>query len=186
MTKAELLKELSTTLFITKVQRLCALAESERLAVNDLLDYSFYPQKEIAFRAAWVLEYIELNFPQRFVPVLDHFLAGYQKQHKPSCQRHYTKIMMRLTEKSTSTIYQFNLRDYNFETIVDTTFEWLINPKTPIAVKVNCIEILVNLRKQFDWIEEELKAQIVFLLKDGGPAIQSRGKRMLKVLSRGL
>lgn len=183
MTKDELVTELSTTLFKVKVQKLCSLAEREEFAVNDLLDCCFYPREGIAFRAAWVLDNIELNCNRRFVPVLTSFLAGYQKQKNFSCQRHYTKIMMRLTGKNASAIYQLELCNYNFETIIDTTFEWLINPKTPIAVKVNCIEILVNLRTKSDWIGEELKAQIEFLLKDGGPAIQSRGKKMLKLLS---
>jgi hypothetical protein len=90
--------------------------------------------------------------------------------------------MIYLTKHNSLSIFQFKTRDFNFEPIIDTTFEWLINPKTPIAVKVNCIEILVNLRSKSDWIEEELRAQIEFLLKDGGPAVQSRARKMLEVL----
>ena len=183
MTKSELIQEISTTLFKAKLQKLCALVGNEDSALVDLLDCCFHPQKEIAFRAAWILESVETQYPQRFIPILDPFLTGYQKQRNFSCQRHYTKIMMRLTQKNSPSIYQCKLHNFNFEPIIDTTFEWLINPKTPVAVKVNCIEILVNLRSKSDWIADELKAQIEFLLKDGGPAIQSRGKKMLKVVS---
>jgi hypothetical protein len=33
------------------------------------------------------------------------------------------------------------------EAIIETTFEWMINPQTPVAVKVNCIDVLYNLKK---------------------------------------
>ena len=182
MTQEELLKELASTLFTEKVRTLSYKIRNNKLAIHDLLAYCYNPKKQLAFRAAWVLEYTVFSFAQSFLSVLNDFLAGYIIQKNLSCQRHYTKIIIYLTKHNSLSIFQFKVRDFNFEPIIDTTFEWLINPKTPIAVKVNCIEILVNLRSKSDWIEEELKAQIKFLLKDGGPAVQSRGRKMLKVL----
>ena len=59
-------------------------------------------------------------------------------------------------------------------------FEWLINLATPVAVRVNCLDILLNLRNEFPWIKEELQAQIEFYLRDGSPAMQSRGRKILR------
>ena len=61
-------------------------------------------------------------------------------------------------------------------------FEWLINPHTPVAVRVNCMDVLYYMSPQFPWIKEELLAQIEFYLKDGSAALQSRGKGLLKKL----
>jgi hypothetical protein len=182
MTKNELLKELSATLFKAKVQKLADLAQSDDLSVAHLVELSFYPQKEIAFRASWVLEHLELNAVDKFLPHLENFIQRYLEQENKSCQRHFTKIMMRITDKKAPDLYKLKLKDYDFEAAVNTTFEWLIHPKTPIAVRVNCMEILFNLHLKFDWIRDELEQQIVFSLRGGGPAVQSRGKKLLALM----
>lgn len=68
------------------------------------------------------------------------------------------------------------------EQIIETTFDWLIDPQTPVAVKVNCMDILLNFGKEQRWIPDELRSQVQFLLKDGSAAVQSRGKRILMKL----
>lgn len=73
---------------------------------------------------------------------------------------------------------------YDMEPVVEKTFEWLICPRTPVAVRVNCMDILFNLKQEFPWIEEELKAQVTFFLHDGSAAMQSRGKAVLRKLKR--
>jgi len=68
--------------------------------------------------------------------------------------------------------------------IIGTTFEWMVYPQTPVAVKVNCMDVLYNLKEIDGWIADELRAQIEFQLKDGSAALQSRGRKVLKKLSR--
>ena len=145
MSKEELLKEISTTLSKVKAEKLAALGGKNTFSIGDLIELSFYPRKEIAFRAAWILEFIEVNYPERFLPFLEKFLNRYPIQKNRSCQRHYTKIVMHLTNRKASENYQLKMRNYDLESIIETTFEWLIDKKTPIAVQVNCMEILCNL-----------------------------------------
>jgi hypothetical protein len=70
----------------------------------------------------------------------------------------------------------------NREQLVEITFDWLIDPETPVAVKVNCMDILFPFAKEQSWIKDELRSQVQFLLNDGSAALQSRGKRILKKL----
>ena len=183
MNKSALLKEISGTLVRAKVERLSAIISKSDFPISDLLDLTFYPQKEIAFRAAWILEYLVLTDLENFRPDVVKFLECYPQQTNQSCRRHFAKILANMTAPK----HAKNLwipECYNMDPIVEKTFEWLIDPKTPVAIKVYCMEVLFNLHPQFPWIREELEAEIIFLLHDGQAALQSRGKAILKKLSR--
>lgn len=181
MNKEKLLEAILATLVKTKVEKLAALGGAQAYSLKDLLDLTFYPRRPIAFRAAWVLEYVQVNFPERFLAVRDEFLQRYPAQKNPGCRRHYAKIVMHLStpdwaQKGVS-------RAYDWQSVIEATFDWLADPKTPVAVKVYCMDILFNLRGEADWIGDELRAQTEFLLRDGSAAIQSRGHAILKKLA---
>lgn len=175
MNKEQLLKELTFPLSKKKVNQFVL---SDLCSAEDLMDLSVYPHRKIAFHAAWVLEYLIYSNPERFKNVYANFLSFYLVQKNLSCQRHFTKILMLLTESSNRHL----LENIDLEKLTERTFELLIDTLTPIAVKANCMNILFNMREVFTWITEELKEQVLFLLKNGTPAIQSRGKNILKRL----
>lgn len=177
MTKDDLLEALKQTLLKKKMQKLTDLCIRESYSYRDLIDLTFYIEEEIAFRAAWILEGCVERFPERFVPEIPYFLECYPRQHNNSCRRHYTKIMIRLLKTMPA------LTEARTEQIIETTFEWIAGDKVPVAVKANCMTILFMLRTKSDWIEDELKAQIEFLMKNGTAAIESRGKKILSMLA---
>ncbi|HEY1024872.1 MAG TPA: hypothetical protein VGE26_06885 [Sphingobacteriaceae bacterium] len=172
MPEEELLKLLEGTMNKTRVQELAEVAVLVD-SVSDLLELTFYTKREIAFRAAWVLEHLASLETDRFTEHVPDFLERYLKQGNQSCRRHYTKILMLLLKRRNSVAL-------NNTGVIDATFEWLIDPQTPVAVKVNCLDILFMLQNQYDWIADELTAQIEFFLKDGSPAMQTRGKKILR------
>lgn len=183
MDKPALLKEISGTLSKGDIDRLSISLYETDFPLNDLIDLTFYPQKEVAFRAAWVLEGLGLTNLEAFRPYVVKFLDLYPQQTNQSCRRHFAKILANLTAPK----HERSLwipESYNMVSVVEKTFDWLIDHQTPVAVKVYCMEVLFNLRQHFPWIREELEAEIIFMLHDGKPAIQSRGKAILKKLSR--
>lgn len=186
MTANELFKTLSATLGKVQVQELAAQAEAGQLKMHDLLSLSF--QKEhpsVAFRAAWVLEEVVYTFPDSFVPYLPEFIERLPEQQNLSCQRHFSKILMRCTDPKTGISFRTAWQAIpDREQVVETIFDWLISPRTPVAVQVNCLDVLLHLQAEFDWIKEELKAQVEYLLRDGSAAMQSRGRKVLKKVSR--
>ncbi|HEX8377158.1 MAG TPA: hypothetical protein VF602_05025, partial [Pedobacter sp.] len=170
MTKEEFLKEISQTLFKVEAEKLASLF-AETQAINQLLELTFYPKKEIAFRVAWILETVYYKNPQAFVIHLDDFKSAYCQQKNLSCQRHFTNIMMDITSPK-SKVYERIVNTSDFEAVTETTFEWLIGPKTPVAVQANCLDILYNLSGRYDLIKDELVFQTEHLLKNGSAAIQ--------------
>ena len=145
-----------------------------------------YDQQDasVAFRAAWALEYIATHYPERFVPVFMDFLFRLPSQGNPSCQRHFTKILMLITHAKAPERYRDLYLRADRERLVETIFGWLIEPQTPVAVQVNCLDILFNMTPEFPWIKDELKQQTEFFLRDGSAAMQSRGKKILAKLKK--
>jgi len=169
-----------------RIPDLSALGEDARVPMAELHEFCYDEQNpKLAFRAAWLLEYIATHHPERFMKVSDVFMARLASQKNPSCQRHFTNILRHLTHKRAPTPYQGLLRSINREQLVETVFNWFIDPHTPVAVQANCMDVLLHMSGEFEWIRDELKLQIEFLLRDGSAAIQSRGKKTLEKLSRG-
>ena len=183
MTKEEILQEISQTLNKSKADKLASLSANTE-DIKQFLVLTFYPEKEIAFRCAWILENVYFKNPSNFLPLLDEFISAYSLQKNMSCQRHFTKMMMDITSPDNK-LYPLAVETGNdFEAVAETTFEWLINPRTPIAVQANCLDILFNFSGRYEWIKDELVSQTEFLLKNGSAAIQSRGNRVLAKLNR--
>ncbi|MGK6352410.1 hypothetical protein [Parapedobacter sp. DT-150] len=138
----------------------------------------------LAFRAAWVLEYVVAHHPDQFLPIFDDFITRLPEQENPSCQRHFTKILMYITDPKTAGAYRDAWEKVDRPCVVETVFGWLIDAETPVAVQVNCMDILFNMSREFDWITEELEQQIRFLMRGGSAAVQSRGRKLLNKLKK--
>ncbi|WP_207425334.1 hypothetical protein [Pedobacter sp. SYSU D00535] len=180
MNREELVSELEKALTKAKVEKLATVAAKSPESVRSLISLSLYELETVAFRASWILEQIFFCYPESFFPNCSHFLNYYPQQRNSSCQRHYTKIMMTLTKDRAPVIFTH----HQVDVIVEASFRWLIDEQTPVAVRVNCMDVLYNLRDCEDWIGEELRAQIVYQLKDGSAAMQSRGRKILERLKK--
>jgi hypothetical protein len=182
LTPDELLKEISTAMGKIKVVKLAAMIKKEQFALRDLTDLTFHPDKNIAFRAAWILENAFLQKPESYLNDMDYLLSRISDVKHPGCQRHYAKIVMHITSPKTPASIKEKLAQIDFEHIIERLFDWLIDPKTKIAVKVFAAQALFNVRERYPWIAEELASQVQFLMRNGSAAIQSRGKKLLAQL----
>lgn len=184
MNNQQLQKALSQTLTKADVQQLATLACKGNISTSELLELCFETANpSVAFRAAWVLENVEADQPEVFLPHLPAFIRSLPQQQNASGRRHFTNILLRYTNPKASALRReawATIADR--EQVVETVFEWVILPETPVAVRVNCLDILLFLSTEFAWIKEELREQTEFYLKDGSPAMQSRGRRILKRL----
>jgi len=163
----------------TKVNKLVVILKERNFALRDLIDTTFNIDKTIAFRAAWLLENVFLADPGFYLTDLDYLLKRFKDVTYPSCQRHYAKIMMHITSPKAHVQIKEQIQSTDMEPVIEQCFDWMINPKVLIAVKVHAAEALFNLRGRYPWIAEELANQLQFLMKNGSAAIQARGKKLL-------
>jgi hypothetical protein len=182
LTQDGLVKEISKTLVKTKVLKLSLILEKQNFSLRDLVEVTFHPDKQIAFRAAWILENLFLKNPEAFADELGYLLSRVNDVNNPGCQRHYAKIIMHITAPKAPASIREKLAETDLEPIAGRLFDWMIDPKVLVAVKVFAAQALFNMRKRYPWINDELGEQIKFLMRNGTAAIQSRGRKLLSAL----
>ena len=177
MTYDEKLAFLSVTLRSFEVADF-SLDILQGITLSDLLNISLEKDKKIAFRAAWVFETIVLKNTALLKSVLPQFLDNLKKQTNWSCLRSYTKVLLFLTSKKNK---EYTLGNEAEEEIIEYSFQWMIDPPCPVAVLVNCLDILNNLRKKHPWVQEELRAQINYFQRTKpSPALMSRTNKIMQ------
>jgi len=182
LTKDGLVREISKTIVKTKVEKLTAILDKQQFALRDLVDLTFHKDSNIAFRAAWILENLFLKKPETYIDELEYLVSRIKDINYPGSKRHYAKIMTHITAKKAPAPIKQKLETIGLEPVVEKLFDWLIDPKVLVAVKVFASEALFNLRIRYPWIDEELKEQVKFLMRDGSAAMQTRGKKLLSKL----
>lgn len=182
LTKDELLSEISKTIEKIKVVKLTAILKKQNFSLHDLIDITFNENKNIAFRAAWLLENLFLQSPEIYIDELEYLIPKIPGIKNPGCKRHYAKIMMHITMPKTNGAIKDRLAKINLELLTEQLFDWMIDPKVLVAVKVFVAQTLFNLRYRYPWIKDELAEQLKFLMRNGTAAIQTRGNKLLAKL----
>lgn len=179
LSRDELLKLISNTIGKTKVLELSSILNNQQFNLRDLIGLTFDTNKDIAFRSAWILENTFFKDQALYENDLEYLLSRIKDVKYASCQRHYAKILSHLTQHKTIPSIKNKIQNIDMEPIVEKCFDWMIDPKVKVAVKVFAADVLFNLHNRYSWIAEELANQIKFLMRNGSPAIQSRGKKLL-------
>jgi hypothetical protein len=182
--RQKLAEQINQTLGKDKVLQLTSALLAEPTAGTDLLALTFHPKKEIAFRAAWILENLFLADVFSYVNNIDELVANLPLVKNESSLRHYFKILIQLTDKRIDKQIAQKISAMDMEPVISRCFDLLIDEDSPIALKVFAMELLYNLRHREDWITETLIGQIQLLMEDGGPGIRARGRDVLRKLMR--
>jgi hypothetical protein len=180
MDKTQLIKKITTTIGKVKVLELGKILTEKRFNLRDLIDITLHPEPDIAFRAAWILENVFLQYPEIYLPDLEYLLSTMVIVKAPGCKRHYTKIVMHIMDPKAPQIIKDKVQTIDLEQIVEQLFDWMIDPKVKIAVKAFAAEALFNLRHRYNWIAEELANQLHYLMRNGSAAIQARGEEVVE------
>ncbi|MBK0378943.1 hypothetical protein [Mucilaginibacter segetis] len=117
-----------------------------------------------------------MRYPTEHAANLAYLLSRINEVRNESCKRHYARILMLSTKPNAHEAVQNALIKVDMEPAIGQFFDWIIDPKVKVAVKVCAAEALFNMIPRYAWIKEELAAQLQILMRIGGPAIQARGK----------
>lgn len=181
MKQIEIAQRLKARLDFDGMVELSSLTAKGKASCEDLIDLCGHPDQQVAFRASWVLEFFAASKSEMFLKYLSQFLTLYPKICNQSVQRSFTKILMLLTKRKFMLVQKLN--PAMFDECLSASFDWLINPKTPVAVQANALDVIFQLSPYHDWILEELKVILEQKLTSGSPALISRAKRVLKKIA---
>lgn len=151
-----------------------------------LMNFCTQVERDISYRAAWILEMVFLENPTVFYPHTEAFMSIVPKVFKDQAVRPFGKIISVLTENFYSKNYHpekklLILKHRN--QLAESCFDWLIsNQKT--AAKAYAMQALFELGKEFDWIHPELKQIIQNNYENELPAYKARARMVLKSLKK--
>ncbi|MEN0055935.1 MAG: hypothetical protein AAGC65_19805 [Mucilaginibacter sp.] len=180
LSQQQLTEQLSSSIGKIRILKLSHLLNEQGFPLHDIIDITFHPDKQVGFRAIWLFENIFLTDPEAYFNDLSYLISRFKEVTNQSCMRHYAKIIMHVTENAAPGSLQLKLKEIDFEPVVEQLFDWLINPKVKVAVKMFAANALYNLKDTFPWIQEELTSQLEFLMRDGSSGIQSASRKILK------
>ena len=180
----QIVKQLTTSMGKTTVVELSKLLRQQKFPYRDIIDLTFYPDEQVAFRMAWLMDTLYFDDPLLYLDDIMYLLQQIPNIKYPASKRHYSRIVLNLTSPKAPKVIKDKLASIDLEPVVEHFFEWLIDPKVKVAVKVFVAESLFNMRERYPWILEELGNQIQYMMRDGTAAIQSVGKRILKGLNQ--
>lgn len=125
-------------------------------------------RERMAFRAAYVLEYLFFHYPDRFAP----YRARFCERDFAACtfagaRRHFAKIMAHLLPAT-------ELAEATLECIANAAAWWAIDPKAKVAVQIWCVEILQQCRTRCDWVDDLWEDLLANLSAKASPAIAAR------------
>jgi hypothetical protein len=145
-------------------------ADKRRFAM--LIRLFFKGEYRITQRAAWPLSYCVRAHPELigpyFKPLLDNLA---RKDIHPAVIRNTVRL---LQDVSIPKKYQ--------GLVMNTCFEFLQSPETPIAIKAFSLTILANLARDYPDIRGELRLVIEEQWEHATPAVRSRAKKILKAI----
>ncbi|WP_316747203.1 hypothetical protein [Pedobacter gandavensis] len=188
MTKDELISRLGAPMGLKTVKAIALnrnfyVKSEDGFTVKDVIDLTFHSRKELAFRAAWLLENIFFSY-YCLGDYLEDFLGRFPAQKHPGPMRHYAKILAFATSKQAKGLHPGQLEKIDFEPLIGLMFDWLIEEKVLVATKVQAMQALANLAPRYPWIKDELMETITHLEDMESVAFFGRAKQVKKQLKK--
>ncbi|NGM61472.1 hypothetical protein G5B30_06005 [Sphingobacterium sp. SGG-5] len=150
-------------------------------AIEDL--FALCQQKEhyrLAFRAAWTLEHILLHNPALLGIHHSEVIDLYCSTDNESSLRSISKLVMHLLRMPS-----IQLTEDRKERIINATYLLIEKDDCPVALLVNCWDILYLLSPKYEGLDTELQTLILFHLeRNPTPASKARGYKILNQLKR--
>ena len=163
MTQSQLIQHISAPDRKITVAKLGSQLKRENFSIRELVDLTFYPDKEIALKSSRLLEYILFRFPENYYEDIEYFIERIEDVSTSAGKKPYAKILMHITSPEVPREVRNKMKEINLERAVELCFEWIIDPKMLVSVRSAASEALFNMRHRYPWIAEELSRQLEFM-----------------------
>ncbi|MCF8247040.1 MAG: hypothetical protein K9J37_18805 [Saprospiraceae bacterium] len=148
----------------------------DQAAFDELMSLVLCNELKAAQRAAWVMSFCVEQHPHLAYPHLESLVKNLRNTHiHDAVKRNTAKILEFLP-----------IPEALIGEAVDILFQFVANPKETVAVRVFSMSALFNLCKNEPDLLEELRLTIEDLMPHGTAGMRSRGKKVLKDISKAL
>jgi len=181
MNQSQLIQHISTfdTLRVVKVR---SKLRDHSFSLSELVDLTFYQNKEVAEKASKLLEYIVYKFPQNYCAEYVYLVSRITDVDRDSCKKYYAKILMHLTSPDVPKDVRAAMKEVSLEQAIELCFQWLRDDKMLTRVRASATEALFNMRHRYPWIAESLSKYLETLSPKAAPMLKARANYVLDFL----
>lgn len=149
---------------------------------EELLDYCFGKDLELATKATWALEFIARDNLKMLYPYLNKFF-----QNLPSVEGHGAirscaliseLLCIEYYKTKNEQLRAIFTSEYK-EILTECAFDWMISDQK-VACQARAMTVLYFLGTEFEWIHPELKQIIEKNIHQGSAGYKSRGQHTLE------
>src|SRR3990172_4597317 len=166
----EILKEHSKR----QTVRIAQWIGSDRRRYRQLMKLLLHGEPVVTQRAAWILISCYEIHPPLITPWIPALLKKMQEPGVHDALKRNVVGILQCCELPPSQL----------GVIATICFDYLSSPDTPIAVRVNAMTVLQRIAEREPDLKRELRTSIELILPNGGGAICSRAKKVLKQLDK--
>jgi hypothetical protein len=182
MTQSQLIHHISAPGRKITLAKLGSQLKRENFSLTELVDLTFYPDKEIALKSSRLLEYILFKFPENYYEHIEYFIERIEDITTQAGKKPYAKILMHITSPEVPREVRNKMKEINLERAVELCFEWMTDPKMLVSVRASASEALFNMRHRYPWIAEELSKQLEFITRNATPNLLTKCNYILSYL----
>ena len=139
-----------------------------------LVNVALYNSSELSWRAAYLVDKINVDFPDLLLPYLNAMVKQLEVEKSSGKKRHFLKL-----------ISQHPVDEKHFGFLVDFCLNTLTSEKEPIAVRVHAMQVLYNISE----IETDLKHELLLVIEHemefrATAGILTRGRKLAAKLRK--
>jgi hypothetical protein len=182
MTQSQLIQHFYAPDRKITVAKLGHQLKRENFSLRELVDLTFYPDKEIALKSSRLLQYILFKFPENYYQDIDYFIERIEDANTPISKKPYARILMHITSPEVPREVRNKVKEINLERAVELCFQWMTDTKTLVSVRASASEALFNMRHRYPWIAEELSKQLEYMTRGASPKLLAKFNYILSYL----
>lgn len=137
----------------------------------DLIDIALHEDDPLAWRAAWILDGSDEQFPG----LAEDFVASIVKALPGIKSKGTIRSLLRL-------LCRYDIGEDEQGILIDLCFKYLVSELYPVAVKVHAMQIVYNHALIYPELKEELILVIEDQVGNNTVGFKSRGVRLIKKL----
>lgn len=155
---------------------------NDKTLLPHLLNIAFDIKDKNHHKACWVLELVCEAKIEWMAPHLDSFCTALPLFTNESALRPIAKTCLFATDYNQK--HRGFLNGIHIQQIMETCFDWLINPETKVATKAYAMRTLFVLGKHEDWVYPELTRILSEDTAKHTAAYKAAAKDILKKINR--
>jgi hypothetical protein len=141
--------------------------------VNTLLDLVFHEKDPVAWRAAWILDGSDEQYPGIAGPLIRGIIEQLPELDSTGALRSLLRLLCR-----------YEIPEEQQGILIDLCFKYMVSELYPVAVKVHAMQIIYNHALIYPELAEELRTIIEDQMMNNSVGFASRGRRIISQLEK--